>query len=222
MLGGMEQGSRGRRMLNVVICDDHPIFREGLKTALGLVPGIAVVGEAGSGPELLDVLARTPCNVIILDIALPGRDGLDVLKDLAYRGNRVPVLTLSMYPEEHYALRAFRGGAAGYLTKNSPMPLLVEALRKVAGGGRFVSPAMAERLAEEVHGGSRPGHEKLSDREYQVLLKLVSGQGIKEIASELHISPSTIGTHRARILEKLGLRTRTELIRYAMEHQLSE
>jgi len=207
-------------MLNVVICDDHPIFREGLKLALGQVADIAVVGEAGSGPELLEVLARTPCNIILLDIALPGRDGLDVLKDLAYRANRVPVLALSMYPEEHYALRAFRGGAAGYITKNSPMPQLVEALRKVAGGGRYVSPAMAERLADEVQGGGKPGHERLSDREYQVLLKLVSGQGIKEIAGELGISPSTIGTHRARILEKLGLKTRAELIRYAMEHQL--
>lgn len=207
-------------MLNVVICDDHPIFREGLKTALSMVDDIAVVGEAASGPELLEVLARTPCNAILLDIALPGPDGIEVLKDLAYRGNRVPVLALSMYPEDHYALRAFRGGAAGYLTKNSPMPQLVEALRKVAGGGRYVSPAMAERLADEVQGGGKPGHERLSDREYQVLLKLVSGQGIKEIAGELGISPSTIGTHRARILEKLGLKTRAELIRYAMEHQL--
>ena len=207
-------------MLNVVICDDHPIFREGLKTALSMVDDIAVVGEAASGPELLEVLARTPCNAILLDIALPGPDGIEVLKDLAYRGNRVPVLALSMYPEDHYALRAFRGGAAGYLTKNSPMPLLIEALRKVAGGGRYVSPAMAERLADEVQGGGKPGHERLSDREYQVLLKLVSGQGIKEIAGELGISPSTIGTHRARILEKLGLKTRAELIRYAMEHQL--
>ena len=207
-------------MLNVVICDDHPIFREGLKTALSMVDDIAVVGEAASGPELLEVLARTPCNAILLDIALPGPDGIEVLKDLAYRGNRVPVLALSMYPEDHYALRAFRGGAAGYLTKNSPMPQLVEALRTVAGGGRYVSPAMAERLADEVQGGGKPGHERLSDREYQVLLKLVSGQGIKEIAGELGISPSTIGTHRARILEKLGLKTRAELIRYAMEHQL--
>ena len=209
-------------MLNVVICDDHPIFREGLKTALSMVDDIAVVGEASSGPELLEVLARTPCNAILLDIALPGPDGIEVLKDLAYRGNRVPVLALSMYPEEHYALRAFRGGAAGYLTKNSPMPQLVEALRKVAGGGRYVSPAMAERLADEIQGGGQPGHEKLSDREYQVLLKLVSGKGIKEIAGELNISPSTIGTHRARILQKLGLRTRAELIRYAMEHRLVE
>ena len=209
-------------MLNVVICDDHPIFREGLKTALSMVDDIAVVGEASSGPELVEVVAKTPCNVILLDIALPGPDGLEVLKDLAYRGNKVPVLTLSMYPEDHYALRAFRAGAAGYLTKNSPMPQLVEALRKVAGGGRYVSPAMAERLADEVHRGSKPGHEKLSDREYQVFMKLVSGQGIKEIASDLSISPSTIGTHRARILEKLGLRTRAELIRYAMEHQLGE
>lgn len=209
-------------MLSVVICDDHPIFREGLKTALSTVDDIAVVGEAASGPELLEVVARTPCNVILLDIALPGPDGLEVLKDLAYRGNRVPVLALSMYPEDHYALRAFRAGAAGYLTKNSPMPQLVEALRKVAGGGRYVSPAMAERLADEVSGGSKPGHEKLSDREYQVLMKLVSGQGIKEIAGDLKISPSTIGTHRARILEKLGLQTRAELIRYAMEHRLVE
>ena len=109
----MQPSLRRRRVLNVVICDDHPIFREGLKTALSMVDDIAVAGEAGSGPELLEVLARTPCNVILLDIGLPGPDGLDVLKDLAYRDNRVPVLVLSMYPEEHYALRAFRGGAAG-------------------------------------------------------------------------------------------------------------
>ena len=206
--------------MNVVICDDHPIFREGLKTALSQVTDIAVTGEAGSGPELMEVLARVPCNVILLDIALPGKDGLEVLKDLAYSGNRVPVLALSMYPEGHYALRAFRGGVAGYLTKSCPMPELVEALHKVAAGGRYVSPAMAEKLADEVRGGARKGHEKLSDREYQVLQRLVTGQGIKEIATELNISPSTIGTHRARILEKLGLRTRAELIRYAMEHRL--
>jgi DNA-binding NarL/FixJ family response regulator len=209
-------------MLNVVICDDHPLFREGLKTALSRMEDIAVVGEAGSGPELLEVVGRTPCDVVLLDIALPGPNGLEVLKDLAYRGNRIPVLTLSMYPEDHYALRAFRAGAAGYLTKSSPMPQLVEALRKVAAGGRYVSPAMAERLADEVSGGAKAGHDRLSDREYEVLMKLVTGRGIKEIAVELSITPSTIGTHRARILEKLGLRTRAELIRYAVEHRLVE
>jgi DNA-binding NarL/FixJ family response regulator len=153
---------------------------------------------------------------------MPGPDGLDVLKDLEFRGIEVPVLMLSMHPEDHFALRAFRGGAAGYLTKNSPMPQLIEALRKVADGGRYVSPAMAERLADEVRGGAKPGHEKLSDREFQVLMKLVSGQSLKEIASELNISPSTIGTHRSRILDKLGLRTRADLIRYAMEHKLAD
>ncbi len=208
-------------MLKVVICDDHPIFRQGLKTALSEVPDIAVVGEAGSGPELFDILAHTACGVVVLDIQLPGRDGLEVLKELSNRQIHVPVLVLSMYPEDHYALRAFRGGANGYITKNSPMPQLIEAIRKVAGGGRYVSEAMGERLAEEVRGrGAKPRHENLSDREYQVLLKLVSGLGIKEIAQELNISASTISTHRARILEKMGLKTRTELIRYAVEHGL--
>jgi len=206
--------------LKVVICDDHPIFRQGLKTALTESAAFAVVGEAGSGPELLDILARTACNVVVLDIQLPGLDGLAILKELASRQIRVPVLVLSMYPEDHYALRAFRDGANGYITKNTPMPQLIEAIRRVALGGRYVSPSMGERLAEEMHGGAKSGFDKLSDREYQVFLKLVSGLGIKEIARELNISASTIGTHRARILEKMGLKTRTELIRYAVEHGL--
>jgi DNA-binding NarL/FixJ family response regulator len=209
-------------MIKVVICDDHPVCREGLKTALAQTPDIRVVGEAESGPQLLELLKGTKCNSIMLDISLPGANGLEVLKDLENRGIKVPVLILSMHPETQYAVRALRLGAAGYLPKDSPMPEVVAALRKVASGGRYVSPSQAEMLAGELSRGQKPAIERLSDRELQVLLELAAGLGIKEIAQKLCISPSTIGSHRTRILRKLGLSTNADLIRYAIENKLLE
>jgi DNA-binding NarL/FixJ family response regulator len=209
-------------MIKVVLCDDHPVVREGLKVAFAQTPDIRVAAEASSGAELLEILGATRCSAVILDISLPGSSGLEVLKDLANRQITVPVLILSMHPESQYALRALRLGAAGYLPKDSPMPELIGALRKVAAGGKYISPAQGELLAEEFQRGRKQPLERLSDRELQVLLELASGQGIKQIAHKLCISPSTVGSHRTRLLAKLGLRTGADLVRFAMENQLLE
>ena len=209
-------------MIKVLLCDDHPVVREGLKVAFAQTPDIRVVAEAASGAQLLELLPSTRCSAIILDISLPGASGLEVLKDLANRGSGVPVLVLSMHPESQYALRALRLGAAGYLPKDSPMPELIAALRKVASGGKYITAGQGELLAEELRRGRKPPIERLSDRELQVLLELASGQGIKQIAHKLCISPSTVGSHRTRLLAKLGLRTGADLIRFAVENQLLE
>jgi DNA-binding NarL/FixJ family response regulator len=209
-------------MIKVALCDDHPVVREGLKVAFAQTPDIRVVAEASNGSELQEVLRATKCNAVILDISLPGSSGLDVLKDLASHDVKVPVLILSMHPESQYALRALRLGAAGYLPKDSPMPDLIAALRKVASGGKYISPGQAELLADELRRGRKPPIERLSDRELQVLLELASGQGIKQIAHKLCISPSTVGSHRTRLLAKLGLRTGADLVRFAVENQLLE
>jgi len=209
-------------MIKVALCDDHPVVREGMKVAFAQTPDIRVVAEASSGAELLEILASTRCNAVILDISLPGASGLEVLKDLANRKLTVPVLILSMHPESQYALRALRLGASGYLPKDSPVPELIAALRKVASGGKYISPAQGELLAEEFRRGRKPPVERLSDRELQVLLELASGQGIKQIAHKLCISPSTVGSHRTRVLSKLGLHTSADLVRFAVENQLLE
>jgi two-component system invasion response regulator UvrY len=209
-------------MIKVALCDDHPVVREGLKVAFAQTPDIRVTAEASSGSELLEVLRATKCNAVILDISLPGSSGLEVLKDLSTRGVAVPVLILSMHPESQYALRALRLGAAGYLPKDSPMPDLIAAVRKVASGGKYISAGQGELLAEELRRGRKAPIERLSDRELQVLLELASGQGIKQIAHKLNISPSTVGSHRTRLLNKLGLRTGADLVRFAVENQLLE
>ena len=207
-------------MIKVVICDDHPVCCEGLKKAFAQTSDIRVAGEAHDGPELMEVLGGTFCDVVILDISLPRSNGLEVLKGLAGRRPPVPVIILSMHPEDQYAVRALRLGAAGYLAKDSPISELIGALRKVAAGGKYVSTSQAELLAEEFQRGQKPAIERLSDRELQVMLKLAAGEGIKEIAHNLSISPSTIGSHRARILRKLGLRTNADLVRFAVVNQL--
>jgi two-component system invasion response regulator UvrY len=207
-------------MLKVVICDDHPVCREGLKKAFSQTADIRVAGEARSGPELMDVLQGSPCDALILDISLPGSNGLEVLRDLAAQRPSLPVLILSMHPEDQFAIRALRLGAAGYLPKDSPMSELIGALRKVASGGKYVSSRQAEMLAGEFRRGSKPALERLSDRELQVMLKLAAGEGIKEIANGLCLSSSTIGSHRSRILRKLGLRSNADLVRFAVENNL--
>ena len=207
-------------MIKVVVCDDHPVCCEGLKKAFALTPDIRVAGEARTGAELMEVLGGASCDAVILDISLPGSNGLDVLKDLAGRRPALPVLILSMHKEDHFAVRALRLGASGYVVKDRPMSELIDALRKVASGGKYISASQAEMLAEELRRGQKPAIERLSDRELQVMLKLAAGEGIKEIAHTLCISPSTIGSHRSRILRKLGLRTNADLVRFAVEHHL--
>jgi len=207
-------------MIKVVVCDDHPVCCEGLRKAFSQTQDIRVAAEAHTGQELMEVLRATPCDAIILDISLPGANGLEVLKDLANRRSPVPVLILSMHAEDQYAIRALRLGAAGYLPKDSPMQELIAAIRKIASGHKYISATQAEMLADEFRHGQKPPIDRLSDRELQVMLELAAGLGIKEIAQKFSISPSTIGSHRARILAKLGLRTNADLIRYAVENEL--
>jgi len=227
-------------MIRVVICDDHPIFREGLKKTLSVHPDIRVVGEAGTAAELLERLADTPCDVLVLDISLPDRNGLEVLGELRAAGGPpkpggpllragaaappVPaVVVLSMHSEQQYAVRAIRAGASAYIEKASVPLELVNALRKAASGGLYVSPGQAEQLALEVRdGAAMPAHGDLSERELQVLRLLGEGQGIKQIAYRMSLSPSTIATYRARVLLKLKLKTTAELIHYALDQGLVE
>jgi two-component system invasion response regulator UvrY len=207
--------------VRVVICDDHPIVREGLKKTLAQYRDVTVVAEAGTGAELLELLKTTPCDVVVLDITLPDRNGLDVVKHLHGEQHGPAVIILSMHSEEQYAVRAVKAGARGYLEKASIPEELITALRKVAAGGVHVSPSLAERLALELSGDAKTlPHEKLSDREYQVLCSLATGKGIKQIAQELFLSPTTIATYRARVLAKLKMRSTAELIHYAVEQRL--
>jgi DNA-binding NarL/FixJ family response regulator len=208
-------------MIYIALCDDHPLLREGVKRILLQQSDFRVAVEAGSAAELLAGIADRRIDVIILDITLPDRNGLDVLKSLEAAGGRAAVLVLSMHPEEQYAMRALKAGAAGYLQKESVPDELVTAVRRISQGRKYVTATLAERLALDV--GDRSGkapHEVLSDREYQVLCLLASGKGVKDIAGELSLSSPTVGTYRSRILAKLGFSTTVELVRYALEHKL--
>jgi DNA-binding NarL/FixJ family response regulator len=197
------------------------LFRKGLKMLLEEAPDMAVAGEAGTGQEALDKAFGGNYDIVLLDISMPGRSGLDVLKDFKKHRPGLPVLILTMHPEEQYALRVLRAGAAGYLTKKNAPEELVTAIRKVMSGRKYVSPALAENLANEIErGAEKLPHETLSDREYEVLLLIASGESLTEIASELNLSINTISTYRARIMEKMSLRNNAELIHYVIEHRL--
>jgi len=209
--------------VQVLIADDHPVVRQGLKQMLGAEADLAVAGEASNGHEAIELCERVAWDVAVVDYNMPGRGGVDLVKELRRRYPNRPVLVLSMYPEDQYALRALKAGASGYLTKESATEELVNAIRKVANGGRFVSAALGERLAREVAGdGEQPPHQILSDREYQIMWLIASGKTVSEIAEQLFLSPNTISTYRARILQKLDLRNNAELMRYAIHHQLIE
>ena len=208
-------------MIRVLIADDHAVVRQGLIQILGDTPEMMVAGEATTGQEALDQVRAEAWDVVVLDISLPDRSGLDVLKELRAERPTVPVLVLSMYPEDQYALRVLRAGAAGYLTKDSAAAELVKAIRQVVRGGRYVSACLAEKLAFEIGTDARRlPHETLSDREFQVLGLLAAGKSVKEIAAELSLSAKTVSTYRARLLEKMHLRTTAELMYYALQHHL--
>lgn len=210
-------------MIDVFLADDHAMFREGLKQILARQSDMRVAGEAGSAAELLDALRTVTAQVLVLDVSMPGRSGLDALADIRALRPDLPVLVLSMHPENQYAVRAIRGGAAGYLTKEGAAAELIVAIRRLAAGGRYINASVAEHLAEAV---VRPldaePHTGLSNREFQVLRMLAAGRMLREIAAELALSEKTITTYRMRILEKLGLRNNAELTRYALEHRLIE
>jgi DNA-binding NarL/FixJ family response regulator len=208
-------------MIKVVVVDDHAVVREGLKRIISECTGMAVTGEAGDGREAIRVVNSQPCDVVLLDITLPDRSGLDVLKQLHSESPKLPVLILSMHAEDHYAIRVLRAGAAGYLTKESAPEKLVQAIRKVAQGGKYVSQTLAEKLAFSVKSDvKRAPHESLSDREYQVLWMICSGKTVTQIAGELGLSVKTISTYRVRVLQKLDMKNNAELTRYAIKEGL--
>ena len=209
-------------MIRVFIADDHAVVRKGLRRILEETADMAVAGEAGDGQELLEKIPGNPCDVVLLDISMPGRDGLETLKVLKKEKPALPVLILSIYPEEQYAIRALKNGASGYLTKESAPDELVLAIRKVSQGRKYVSASLAERLAAELEdGGTASAHERISDREYQVLCMMGAGKTVSEIASELSLSVKTISTYRSRILEKMNLKNNSEIIRYVVENSLT-
>ena len=209
------------RRIEIIIVDDHAVVREGLKRILSTFDDIAICGKAANAPDALVELRRRSFDLLLLYVSLPGRTGLELLKMIKAELPTLPVLILSAYTEDQYAVRALRDGADGYLNKESAPDLLVTAIRKVASGGKYVSPAMAERLALEISVPSdKPVHEALSEREFVVLRLIASGKSLNQIAEALSISPKTVSTYRARIIEKTGLRTNAELIRYALEQRL--
>jgi len=208
-------------MIKLIIADDHPIVREGLKQIIADSPHFTVSDEASDGSELLDKVRNEDFDVIILDLKMPGMDGLDVLKQLKIEKPRIPVIILTVHPEAQYALRILRAGASGYLTKESVSAELVTAIRKVHRGGKYISPGLAEKIAFALDTDSEKMlHETLSDREYQVMYMIASGKTVTEIAEEINLSVKTISTYRARILEKMNMKTNAELTRYAFQNSL--
>lgn len=207
--------------MRILIADDHEVVRRGLKETLNEAFSRVSFGEANNAQETLTSVARQDWDVVILDISMPGKSGLDILDDLHRIRPRLPILLLSMHPERQYARRALKSGAAGYLTKDSVADELKEAVRRIQAGGRYVSAKLAEELAFDL--GRRrdaPAHELLSDREFQVLRMIASGMTVKQIADEIALSVKTVSTYRARILEKTGMKTTGELIRYALQSGL--
>ncbi len=208
-------------MIRLLIADDHAIFREGLKHILEEHPDIVVEGEAGSGQEVLDMVWKNEYDLILLDIGMPGMPALEVLKQMKAERPRLPVLVLSMYPEDQYAVRVIRAGASGYLTKESAPDELITAIRKITAGRKYITPSVAEKLADEVEpDAAKPLHHSLSDREFEVFRLIASGRTVKEIADSLFLSVKTISTYRARILEKMKMKTNAELMHYAMKHNV--
>lgn len=205
-------------MIRILIADDHPVVRRGLKDTLSETFTQVTFGEATTADETISQVGKQNWDVVILDISMPGKSGLDILDDLHRMRPRMPVLLLSMHPEGQFARRALKSGAAGYLTKDSVPAELTEAIRRVRAGGRYVSSALAEALAFDLRqGADAPVHELLSNREFQVLRMLASGMTVKQIADEVSLSVKTVSTYRARILLKTGKKTTAELIRYALQ-----
>lgn len=204
--------------MRILIADDHAVVRRGLRDTLAEAYSRATFGEAKTAQETLESVARQNWDVVILDISMPGKSGLDILDDLHRLRPKLPILLLSMHPEGQFARRALKSGAAGYLTKESVPEELKEAVRRVQAGGRYVSATLAEKLAFDLHSDADlPVHELLSDREFQVLRMLASGKTVKQIADEISLSVKTVSTYRARILLKTRLKTTAELIRYALQ-----
>ena len=209
-----------KNSIKIIIADDHPLFRRGLKHALEETNDIQVIGESSNGEDLLSLIKDCIPEIILLDISMPGKSGLDLLKQLKSEYPKLPILILSVYPEEQYAVRFLKAGASGYLTKESAAEKLAEAIRKIVGGGKYASPEVIEKLAFDFSNSDKAPHETLSDREFQVFGMISVGKSLTEIGVELSLSIKTISTHRTRILEKMKMKKNAELIRYAITRNL--
>jgi DNA-binding NarL/FixJ family response regulator len=208
-------------MIRIVIADDHTIVREGLEQILSAAADLVIAGEAQNGQEVLQRVRELEFDVLLLDMSMPGKSGIELIKQVRSEKPKLRILILSMHEEQQYAVRAIKAGAAGYLTKESASAQLVSAIRKVAGGGAFISSAVAEQLAlGAMPQSDRPLHTALSDREFQVFRLLVSGRAVSDIAGQLNLSVKTVSTHKARIMHKMNMKNQTELIRYAISHRL--
>jgi two-component system, NarL family, invasion response regulator UvrY len=209
------------KKIKILIADDHPIVRAGFKQVISDMPDMLVADEAGNGQEVLNFIRKKDYDLVLLDISMPGRSGLEVLKDLKSEKPKLPVLILSIYPEEQYAIRALRAGASGYMTKASAPNELIAAIRKISEGGKYISASLAEKLTYYLDGdASKPPHETLSDREYQVMLMIASGKTVTEIADELCLSVKTISTYRTHILDKMKMKNNAEITLYAVQNKL--
>jgi two-component system invasion response regulator UvrY len=203
-------------MIRVLIADDHSIFRIGLKRTLESAPDMVLAGEAATGEETLVKARQSNPNVVLLDVSMPGRGGVETAQELKRVNPRVRVLMLTMHPEDQYAVLCLKLGADGYITKDVPPEVLLEAVRKVASGRKYVSSNLAERLATDLSGsGDRPAHELLSSREFEVMRKIAAGRTTGEIAAELHLSVKTVSTYRSRVLQKMNLKTNADIMHYA-------
>lgn len=210
-------------MIRIVIADDHAIVREGLKRIVGEVEGLQVLAEAADGTEVMQRVRELEFDVLVMDLSMPGRSGMELIKLVKAEKPRLRILVLSMHQETQYAVRSIKSGASGYLTKESAPAQLEQAIRKIAGGGAYISAEVAEQLAL----GAMPGgaaaapHESLSDREFQVFKLLVDGVSVSDAAARLNLSVKTVSTHKANLMQKLGVANTTELVRYAMKHELA-
>ena len=211
------------KKIRILIADDHPIVRAGFKQVLSETPDLVVADEAGNGQEVLEHLKKKKYDVVLLDISMPGKNGLEILKELKTDYPKLPVLILSIYPEEQYAIRALKAGAAGYLTKESAPHELISAIRKISAGGRYISASLAEKLATYLNVDmTKSPHETLSDREHQVMRMIASGKTVSEIAESLNLSVKTISTYRTHILEKMKMKNNAEITLYAVQNKLVE
>ena len=208
-------------MIKILIADDHAIVREGLKQIVADTSDMIVTAEASDGHEVLALLSKNNYDVVVLDMAMPGLTGLDILKQIKRETPKLPVLILSVHPEEQYAVRSLKAGASGYLTKESAPDELITAIRKVSMGGKYIPSSLAEKLAFELEvDAEKPPHKTLSDREFQVMCMIAKGRTIKNIAEELYLSPKTVSTYRSRILEKMKMKSNEELTHYARNNHL--
>jgi len=208
-------------MTRILVADDHAIVRQGLKQIVADTPDLVVTGEASRGREVVEKVAEDDYDVVLLDITMPDKSGLEVLEELKRLRPKLPVLILSMHPEEQYAIRALRAGASGYVTKEGVPDELITAIRKVSVGGKYISPSLAEKLAVYLEAGAKkPLHQALSDREYQVMCMIASGKTVKEISEELFLSVKTVSTYRSRVLQKMKMKNNAQLTHYCAQNRL--